>query len=142
MIIDASVAAKWFLPREAYEEECLLLRKEYEDGKVEIRAPVLIAYEVLSAIKKRTDIPVKTAARLSEKAGRYLLGFSVTPYPSHLSRVVQNARSLGISVYDSSYATLSIDMQEPFISADRVLLARLGKIKPAPAFIGDYSHRK
>jgi len=138
MIIDASVAAKWFLPGEAYEEECSLIRKEYEDGKVEIRAPILIAYEVLSAISKRTDVPARTAVKLSEKAGAYLLSFSVAPSASHLSRIVQNARSLGISVYDSSYATLSIDLQERLISTDRDLLARLSKIKPAPVFIGDY----
>lgn len=142
MIIDASVAAKWFLPGEVYEDECLLLRKEYEDGKVEMRAPILIAYEVLNAINKRNDIPARTAVKLSEKAGAYLLNLSVAPSPSHLSRIVQNARSLGISVYDSSYATLSIDLREPLISADRGLLARLSKIKPAPVFIADYGHPK
>jgi len=56
MILDASVAAGWFLRGKRCEAESLSLRRDYEDGKFELEAPLRILYEVCNAIWKRMDV--------------------------------------------------------------------------------------
>ncbi len=138
MILDASVAAKWFLKGEKYEAEGLKLRQDYEEGKVELQAPSLILYEVCNTISKRKDIARETAAKLAEAASSYLSNLVVSPSPQTYGRAVSNARIWDITVYDSSYATMAQELKRPLITADEDLAKRLSKILVPVIFIADY----
>jgi predicted nucleic acid-binding protein len=138
MILDATVAAKWFLKGEEYETESLRLRWDYEEGKVALQAPSLILYEVCNSIWKRRDIPRETAARLAEAASAYLNNLAVSPSPQTYRRAVSNARIWGITVYDSSYATMTQELKRPLITADGDLGKRLSKVSVPVVFIANY----
>jgi predicted nucleic acid-binding protein len=138
MILDASVAAKWFLKEEEYETESLKVRQDYEGGKVELHAPSLILYEVCNSIRKREDIPRETAARLAEAASTYLNNLAISPSPQTYRKTVSNARIWDITVYDSSYATMAQELIRPLITADGDLAKRLSRVSVSVLFIADY----
>jgi len=138
MIIDASVAAKWFLKGEEYEDESLSLRQEYEAGEINLSAPSLISYEVCNAIWKRKDIGSEAAAELAELASEYLDRIALSPGPESYRRAVSNARVWDLTVYDSSYATMSEELKRPLITADDDLRARLAKTSIPVIFLADY----
>jgi predicted nucleic acid-binding protein len=138
MILDASVAAKWFLRGEKYETESLKLRQDYEEGKAELHAPSLMLYEVCNSIQKRRDIPRETAAKLAEAASTYLNNLAVSPSPQTFRKAVSNARIWDITVYDSSYATMAQELKRPLITADEDLGKRLSKVSVPVVFIANY----
>jgi predicted nucleic acid-binding protein len=138
MILDASVAAKWFLKGEEYETESLKLRQDYEEGKVELQAPSLILYEVCNSILKRRDIPRETAANLAEATSKYLSNLAVSPSPQTYRKAVSNARIWDITVYDSSYATMAQELKRPLITADGDLGKRLSKVSVPVLFLANY----
>jgi predicted nucleic acid-binding protein len=138
MILDASVAAKWFLKGEEYENESHKLRQDYEEGKVELQAPSLILYEVCNSINKRIDIPRETASKLTEAASKYLSNLVISPSPQTYRKAVSNARIWDITIYDSSYATMAFELKRPLITADRDLGKRLSKISVPVVFIAKY----
>jgi predicted nucleic acid-binding protein len=138
MILDASVAAKWFLKGEEYEIESLKLRQDYEQGNVELHAPSLILYEVCNSIRKRRDIPREPAAKLAEAASKYLSNLVVSLSPQTFRKAVSNARIWDITVYDSSYTTMAQELKRPLITADRDLGKRLSKVSVPVVFISNY----
>jgi predicted nucleic acid-binding protein len=138
MILDASVAAKWFLKGEEFEPESLKLRADYEEGKIELHAPSLILYEVCNSIRKRGDIPRETAAKLAEAASKYLSNLVISPSPQTYRKAVSNARLWDITVYDSSYATMAQEMKQPLITADGDLGKRLSKVSVPVVLIANY----
>ena len=138
MILDASVAAKWFLKGEEYETESMKLRQDYEEGKVELQAPSLILYEVCNSILKRRDIPRETAAKIAEATSKYLSNLVVSPSPQTYRKAVSNARIWDITVYDSSYATMAQELKRPLITADGDLGKRLSKVSVPFLFIANY----
>jgi len=125
MILDASVAAKWFLKREKYGSDAIRLRQDYEAGKVDLSAPSLILYEDCSAIRKIKDIAREKASKLAEAASTYLGNIVLSPHPQSYRRVLSNARTWDVSVCDSSYATISEEQGTPLITADDYLRKRL-----------------
>jgi len=138
MILDASVAAKWFLKGEKYENEGLRLKQDHEDGKVQLHAPSLILYEVCNTIWKRKDIARETAGRLAEAASSYLSNLAIAPSPQGCRRTVTNARIWDITVYDSSYTTMAHDLKRPLVTADDDLRKRLSKAPVPVIFLADY----
>ena len=138
MILDASVAAKWFLKGEEYEPESFMLRLDYEEGKIELHAPSLILYEVCNSIRKRGDIPRETAAKLAEAATKYMSNLVVLPSPQTFRKVVSNSRLWDLTVYDSSYATMAQELKRPLITADRDLRKHLTSVSVPVVFIADY----
>ena len=138
MILDASVAAKWFLKGEKYESEGLRLRQDYEAGKVDLRAPSLILCEVCNAIWKRKDIVHESASKLAEAASNYLGSITVSLTHQSYRAIVSNARIWDVTVYDSSYATMSEELKRPLITADDDLRKRLWEASIPVIFLADY----
>lgn len=138
MILDASVAAKWFLRGEEYEQQSLKLKEDYEKGLVDLKTSPLILYELCNTISKRTDIPTQLAFQLAELAAKYLMSVAVVPKAENFGAVLRHSRAWRITVYDSAYATLSHELRKPLITADRALVTRLAGSPVATIFIGDY----
>jgi predicted nucleic acid-binding protein len=138
MILDASVAAKWFLKGEEYEAESLKLREDYENGRIELHAPSLILYEVCNSIWKREDVPRELAAELAEVASSYLSSLVVSPNPQTYRKAVTNARTWNVTLYDSAYATMAQELKRPLITADKDLAERLSKVSVPVVLIANY----
>ncbi len=140
MIVDASVAAKWFLRGESYEDEALSCRKDLEDGTLQIQAPYLIVYEVANTIWKRRDIATDLASRLVVFATAYLLHITIMPSKSHASETMRLARKVNTTFYDASYLALAKVAKQPLLSADEVLLRKAAEARVPCIHILDYGH--
>lgn len=119
LVIDASVAAMWFLPEPHSQNALLLLASEYD-----LAAPDLIRAEVASALLK--------AARLNwigaEHARRSLEEMATAPirlHPAidHVNAAFHLAQRHGGPLYDATYISLAQFLRAPLITNDAALAA-------------------
>ncbi len=117
IVVDASVAVKWFLPEELSTEARQLLTPEYE-----LLAPDLLWAEFGNALWKkhrRHELDQRTATSL-------LQDFSRVPIGYHASRqwsapALELAIRHGVTVYDALYLALAVGSGCRVMTADRRL---------------------
>lgn len=115
LVVDASVAVKWFLP-EPHDQAALRLWNEPH----EIHAPDLLYPEVGNALWKR----VQRGEMAGEQAATTLTALTDLPLDIHPARpliplafeIAWRARR---SVYDSLYLALAVFIDCPVVTADR-----------------------
>ncbi len=120
-VVDASVAAKWFLP-EAESEASLALRRAHLDGRVLLHAPAFLPFEVANALRYH---PLLGAEPVAAAVG-HLFGVQIRlepPAPEPLSRAVEVAYRTGLTVYDAAYLALAERLDCTLYSADDRQLA-------------------
>ena len=125
MIVDASVAAKWFLPNETLDPEARLVRDEALDDRVRLTAPAIVWPEVAHAIvgavrKKRVDRGdgARDLARFP-RLRRLVDLAEVDP-----EEAVRRALTAGVGAYDAQYLVLTAKLGQTLLTADRPLLER------------------
>jgi predicted nucleic acid-binding protein len=121
LVVDASVAIKWFVP-EPLSVEARRILDDYQAGTLSLLAPDLINAEVGNIVWKK-----QTFHGLSpDDAGTILdefrkLSIAVTQTGDLLADAYGLAVTLRRSVYDSLYLALSIREDCPFLTADEKL---------------------
>lgn len=138
MILDASVASKWFLRGETFEKESLRLKADFEDGKVSLLAPKLMLYEVGNAIWKREDVKLEEALELVKLAHEYLSHILVDPTVEDLETSMRIAKTFNLTLYDASYAALAVNRRELLVTADDHLYNKLLASRLPALHIRDY----
>ena len=127
VVVDASVAAMWFLPEEQAETAALLLTSQFE-----LIAPDLIRLEVGSALLKALRRK-QIAPADCEEALRTLLPAAVrfVPTSNHVFTAFGIAQRLGGSIYDATYISLAQSLDAPVITNDAQLaaIARKARVK-------------
>ena len=125
IVVDASVAAKWFLP-EPGSDAAAELRKQDND----LIAPVLIVAEVGSAFWKsamRGDLAgLDVVHMLRNAAGHFN---RLIPVESIAAEAMALAVDLKHPIYDCFYLALAERERAPLVSADRKLLAAGKRVK-------------
>lgn len=122
VVVDASVAFKWFVPDEQLATEA---------GAVLSRDPVLLAPDFLIAevcnIAWRSVRLGRIAARQADSIAAVLAGFfsSLTATALLAPRAVAIARELDHPVYDCLYLALAEARRTTLVTADTRLLAKL-----------------
>lgn len=117
-VVDASVAAKWFLPETQAQAAARVLR-----GNHELLAPDLIWAEVGNVFWKkwrRGEISREVARDLLRDFRRFPL--EITPSQALLDAAWSIATDSGRSVYDSLYVALADIRTCQLITADRKLV--------------------
>ncbi|MDI6640264.1 MAG: type II toxin-antitoxin system VapC family toxin [Methanocellales archaeon] len=117
IIIDASVAVKWF-NQEEDTDKALILREEHIDGIKMLCAPTQLTYEVCNTIWKNTQIPDEDA----EKAAGALndLDLNLTQSEKEdLARTMSIAREKDVTFYDASYIQLAEKLGTTLYTADQ-----------------------
>jgi predicted nucleic acid-binding protein len=124
IVLDASVAVKWFLP-EAHETltiEAKALLNSYGNSEVEFIVPDLFWVEFAGVLWKaiRRDHYPKPSA---EAALLSLTQFNFPTFPSLnlLDKASQIATGFDRTVYDSLYVALAEQTKSQFITADEKL---------------------
>jgi predicted nucleic acid-binding protein len=122
-VIDASVAAKWFLPEE-HSDLCQNLLSEI----CKLMAPELIWSEVGNIFWKR----FRRAEISAEEASQLTTDFARMPIEtdsSHalLEAAVEIALATGATVYDAMYVSSAIRHECPLVTADEKLVVALAK---------------
>jgi predicted nucleic acid-binding protein len=140
LVVDASVAAKWYLPDEDDVAIARDLLVRFAAGELALVAPDVIRHEVASAITVAT---LGRSPRLTVQAGEdAILDFLSTGIRTvaddALSRDAYHlVHQHGCALYDALYLALAERLRLPFIMADRRLHQRIGHL-PNVFWLGDY----
>jgi predicted nucleic acid-binding protein len=123
-VLDASIAAAWFLPDEASDvadNAYALMRR----GTLILHAPELWLWEcgniVANSVKRRRlSIADALLAWSAVDSIRSRIGL-IPPEPAQAASALSLALEHGLSLYDAAYLRLAISLQIPLLTADRAL---------------------
>jgi predicted nucleic acid-binding protein len=132
LVVDTSVALKFYLPEEGHEEAVRLLEAE-ETRAAELLAPGTILPEGFNAIAwqhKRGLLDAEDAGEAWEK----LLRAPIFTYATEdlIERAAEIANETGAIVYDTLFLALAEDAQAVVVTADDKLLKKLEGSRYAP----------
>jgi len=123
LVIDASVAAKWVIPGEPWEEKANMLKKAIVLGRVEAYVPTLLTYELASVLLKAVKKSVLKAVdgiEALEAIGS--LGINLAPVLwKEVAEVFEVASLSSLTIYDAVYLWLSKKLDADLITADEKL---------------------
>jgi predicted nucleic acid-binding protein len=121
LVIDASVALKWFIEEEGTTQASTLLT-----GGELLIAPDLIVAEVVNAGWKAVRAGAMLPEQHDHAAARLALAFDgLFPLAALAPRAVAISRALNHPVYDCFYLALAEQHGATMVTADRRLLGRL-----------------
>ena len=122
-ILDASVAAKWFVREELAEKAFLLLERGYE-----FHAPDFFFLEADSVICKW----IRRGVLSETEGGAARAKLAALPIKRHSTESLRDsaysiALQTGCDVYDCLYLSLAVGLGAPVITADRRFYEKLAK---------------
>lgn len=121
LVVDASVATKWFLPEVHGEAARSLL-----DGTHEFHAPDLLYPEVANVLWKRQrrgELSTAESRRILKTLGSAPI--QIHPSAVLITAALEIALGTGRSVYDSLYLALATQFRCRLVTADRTLVNAL-----------------
>jgi predicted nucleic acid-binding protein len=133
VVVDASVAAKWFLPEigEALMLQALALLDEYDHKEIQFVVPDFFYVEVANAIWKAVRIG-RVPRAFGDRALVLLTQreFPTVPSLKLVDRAFQIATEHRRTVYDSLYVALAVQAKTHLITADERLANALAAYFP------------
>lgn len=132
-VIDASVAAKWFLPRrqEPFASEALDLLARYAADEIQLLVPDLFWAELgnllWNAVRRQRCSRAAADAAISDARGYRL---PTVPTEALVHQAFAIATSFDRTVYDSIYAALAVESKAQLITADEKLASALAMHMP------------
>ncbi|MBZ8181549.1 type II toxin-antitoxin system VapC family toxin [Oscillatoria salina] len=122
LVVDSSVAIKWFIPQ-PYSSEAQKILNAYQSGSLLLLAPELIYAEVGNIVWKLSRFQgLSETDAVAILDGFCSINISVTPLASLLNDAYQLAVTHERSVYDSLYVVLSLRQNCQFVTADQKLV--------------------
>jgi predicted nucleic acid-binding protein len=136
-VVDASVAAKWFIP-ELHKDKADQLLRDFLTDKAEFTAPDLLVPEMGNLLCSRCKRGDMTPTEAAERY-RTFLSLNIPLHPSSplAAAALPTAISEHRSVYDMLYVTLAQQKGCSFVTADQKLVNALGKKFACIQWIGD-----
>lgn len=128
-VLDASVAAKWFLPpvRETLTSEALQVLHEYGAGRVRLTVPDLFWPEfgnvLWKAVRQKRILPRSAEESIIELEKAEI---GTAPSKPLLKDAFAIAAAFDQTVYDGIYVALAVASDTPLITADERLANALG----------------
>lgn len=123
-VLDTSVAVKWFADEGGPEQaKAVQLFEAFEQGQCELRAPVLLFFEIANALMYSYKLPpptiVDSLAFLQKLRIKVeLLNWSI------LTRAIELAAACGSTIYDSYFLAMALETDSVLITADEVFLRK------------------
>lgn len=117
LVVDASIAVKWFKPDEKSSRADFFL-EEHIAGRESIFVPVLVLYEVANALwvsRRLSRLEIEGALRLLADARLTY----VPPDDILLAHSLAISEATKLSLYDASYLALAHRMGCSLVTADR-----------------------
>jgi predicted nucleic acid-binding protein len=121
VVVDTSVALKWFLSEEGSERAEVLLRSDT------LAAPDMLLYEITNVLNWRRDLNAEDRRSLLTR----FLNCDVQMFviPSHkFGRVVDLAQEFDITTYDASFIAMAEILETELVTADIKLLKKVRKL--------------
>jgi predicted nucleic acid-binding protein len=124
-VVDASVAAKWFVQRgDADRERALSIRERFMAGQCRLIMPEFGLLEIANAIRYTPRAKEADAAAALEVLRDLNLELHQTSWDL-LRKANAIAWAYGIAVYDATYVALAEIVGFPLLTADEGLLKRM-----------------
>lgn len=127
-ILDASVAAKWFLPHtgEPLHEEALKILEAYAFGRIGLSVPDLFWPELGNVLWKA----VRLGRMTRESARQALESLLSKPIPTSpslplIADAFAIAATFRCTIYDGTYVALAVSTGAPLLTADQQLATAL-----------------
>ena len=136
MIVDANVILRGYLMDEAQPQAQALIR-DYVAGRLELRAPTLISYELCHAVwqaERRGRVTSDQAEQILRSVEGLGIGLEAVSWQEALPL----ARRFGCSAYTAAYLALAGSRDEPFITGDLKLFNAAQPSLSQVHWIGDY----
>lgn len=139
IVVDASVAVKWYIKDESESDRAIDILLDYKEGKVSFVEPLLLYYEIANAV----HIAVQRK-RVTEDDGkdiiRDMLDLEMTFVDS--VEMIRNAygiaRKYNISVYDAFYIEVAKDNGIMLYTGDKKFYNAVKDKKKFIKWIGEY----
>jgi predicted nucleic acid-binding protein len=122
-VLDASVAAKWFLRvGEPLAAEALQLLKSYKTGETDFLVPDLFFAEFANILWK-AQLRGRCDAPLVDSAVREMISMALPAFSSFslIEAAIQIARAYQRTVYDCIYVALAVETRSEMVTADERL---------------------
>lgn len=138
-VLDASVALKWQFEDEEATGAATALLEDFVEGKIELIAPTLFPYEILSAVNVAIN-----RKRIREAAGyraiNYIisLGIELRSFDDLIEPTFQMSRHYRLSPYDCAYMALAEKEKCDLLTGDRRLFNAIMNQLAWVRWIGDY----
>lgn len=132
-VLDASVAAKWFLPaaREPLAAEALHLLELHAAGQTQFHVPDLFWAEFGNVLRKAVRLKRMSRDSAEEAVSAMVgKGFSTTPASALLGAAFAIAATFDCTVYDGIYVALAVAAGIPLLTADERLVSTLASRFP------------
>jgi len=125
LVLDASVALKWFFPHEKNSNIARKILKGIKKEKIEIFVPQIFFFEIVNAIKTKSETTSKDVLRAINKL--FSLDF-ITEKANLILLKKANfyAQKYDLSIYDASYIALAKINGLPFLTADEKMAKKIG----------------
>jgi predicted nucleic acid-binding protein len=138
LVVDASVAIKWFVP-EPYSTEARRILDDYQSGTLSLAAPDLINAEFGNIVWKKNRFQGLTAAdALTILTAFRKLVFEFTSNAELLQDAYDIAAREGRSVYDAIYLALSVREDCRFVTADERFVNAVGASFPKMIWVAKW----
>jgi predicted nucleic acid-binding protein len=138
LIVDSSVAVKWFLP-ETYSAEASRILTEYDNGALSFMAPDFIYAEFGNVVWKKLIFQGVDANAADTAIAKFQqLKISLTSTASLLDDAYRLAVTHKRSVYDSLYLALSLRAGCRFVTADEKLVNAIGSAFPNVVWLANW----
>lgn len=123
LVIDASVAVKWFIKEDGDIKAKRLLRS-VKSGLLSPYVPQIFFFEVGNIISLHTELTLSTVNRFLESL--FSLGLKTENVTrGYLGRVTEVSRHYNITAYDAAYVALAQLLGLTFLTADQKLKERV-----------------
>ncbi|MEW6221798.1 MAG: type II toxin-antitoxin system VapC family toxin [Candidatus Hadarchaeota archaeon] len=127
VVLDASVAVKWFSTEEGT-DLAVTLRDEHINGHLTIVSPDLLVYEVSNALRYNPNFGHADV----EEAAKSIFDIDldlVPPNEEIFEKAAARAFEFGVTIYDGCYVALSELMGLELVTGDKKLYKKIEKLK-------------
>lgn len=124
VIVDSSVAFKWFTSEEPFTEEALAYLDQHLKKINPILAPSLIFYELTNAWSCNGKLTLDQVSDNLNQLKKHNLAVVEIGFPL-LKKAAKLSKTYKISVYDASYIALAQKKKCDFVTADEKLVKRV-----------------
>lgn len=136
MIVDASVVLSAFFPDETQSQAQALIH-EFLAGRIMLKAPALLPYEVSNAIwqaERRGRITINQADEIVQAVA----GLEIEIIPQVWGEMLPLARQFKLSAYDAAYLRLAMKTGDTLITGDKRLYNAVRASLDCVVWIEDY----
>jgi len=127
IVVDASVAVKWFTA-EKDTDKALKLKDSYLSGELELIAPTLIYYEVANALRFHPYYRLTEKELFDAITALKEMQIAIEPTMEMWLKTFKiSVTSEEISIYDAIYVAVSLALDTRLVTSDRKFVEKLNE---------------